>query len=154
MLLKCGVEEDSWESLDFKEFQPVPPKGNQSWIYIGGTDPEAETPILWPPYLKNWLIWKDPDAGKDWKWKDKGTTEDEIAGWHHWHKVDEFELTPGIGDGQGALAYCSIWGCTELDMTEWLNWTDHFPIKLFSCCCYIELYELSICWALTLYHFF
>ena len=77
MLLNCGVGEDSWESLDCKEIQPVHPKGDQSWVFIGRTDVEAETPILWPPDVKSWLIWKDPDAGKDWRWEEKGTTENE-----------------------------------------------------------------------------
>ena len=83
MLLNCGVGEDSWESLDCKEIQPVHPKRDQSWIFIGGTDVEAETPILWPPDSKSWLIWKDPDVGKDWWREEKGTTEDEMVGWHH-----------------------------------------------------------------------
>ena len=77
--------------LDSKEIQPVHPKGNQSWIFIGKTDAEAETPILWPSDAKNWLIGKDPDAGKDWRWEEKGTTEDEIVGWHHWLSEHEFE---------------------------------------------------------------
>ena len=77
MLLNCGVGEDSWESLDCKEIQPVHPKGDQSWVFIGRTAIEAETPILWPPHAKSWLIWKDPDAGKDWGQEEKGTTEDE-----------------------------------------------------------------------------
>ena len=84
MLLNCGVGEDSWESLDCKEIRPVHPKENQSWIFIGGTDAEAETPILWPPDAKSWLIGKDPDAGKDWRREEKGTTEAEMVGWHHW----------------------------------------------------------------------
>ena len=83
MLLNCGVGEDSWESLGCKDIHPVHPKGDQSWIYIGGTDVEAETPILWPPDVKNWLIGKDPDARKDWRREEKGTTKDEVAGWHH-----------------------------------------------------------------------
>ena len=77
--------------LDWKEIQPVHPKGNQSWIFIGRTDAEAEIPILWPPDVKNWLIGKDPDAGKDWRWEEKGTTEDEMVGWHHWLNGHEFE---------------------------------------------------------------
>ena len=90
MLLNCGVE-DSWEFLDCKVIQLVHPKRNQSWIFIGRTDVEAETPILWPPDGKKWLIAKDPDAGKDWKWVEKGMTEDEMAGWHHWLSGHEFE---------------------------------------------------------------
>ena len=110
--------------MDCKEIQPVHPKGNQSWMIIGRTDAEAETPILWPPDAKNWLIWKDPDAGKDWRQEEKGTTEDEMAGWHHRLNGHEFEQTPGIGDGQGGLACRSPWGRKELDTTEWLNLTE------------------------------
>ena len=110
--------------LDCKEIQPVHTKGNQSWVFIGRTDVEAETPILWPPDVKNWLIGKDPDAGKDWKWEEKGTTEDEMVGWHHWLNGQEFEQAPGVGAGQGGLACCSPWGHKESDMIEWLNWTD------------------------------
>ena len=84
-----GVGEDSWGSL--KEIQPVHPKGNQSWLFIGRTDVEAETPILWLPDVKNWLLGKDSDAGKDWRWEQKGTTEDEMVGWHHWLNGREFE---------------------------------------------------------------
>ena len=92
MLLNCGVGEDSFESpLDFKEIQPVNSEGNQSWIFIGRTDTEAETPVLWPPHAKSWLIGKDPDAGKDWRQEEKGMTEDEMVGWHHQLKGHEFE---------------------------------------------------------------
>ena len=108
--------------LDCKEIKPVNPKGNQSWIFIGRTDAEAEAPILWPPDVKNWLNGKDPDAGKDWRQEEKGTTEDEMAGWHHWLDRHEFEQAPGVGDGQGSLACCSPWGRNESEMTEWLNW--------------------------------
>ena len=107
--------------LDWKEIQPVHPKGNQSWIFIGRTDAEAETPILRPPDVKNWLIGKDPDAGKDWRREKKGTTEDEMVGWHHRLSRDEFEEAPGVGDGQGGLACYSPWGCKESDTTEWLK---------------------------------
>ena len=110
--------------LDCKEVQPVHPKGDQSWVFIGRTDAEAETPILWPSDSKNWLIWKDPDAGKDWRLEEKGTTEDEMAGWHHRLDRHESEWTLGVGDGQGGLACCSSWGCKGLDTTERLNWTD------------------------------
>ena len=109
--------------LDCKEIQPVHPKGNQTRIFIGRTDVEAETPILWPPDVKSWLIWKDPDAGKEWSLEKKGTTEDEMVGWHHQLNGHEFEQAPGVGDGQGGLAYCSPWGHKESDTTEWLNWT-------------------------------
>ena len=112
--------------LDCKEIQPVHPKGNQFWIFIGRTDAEAETPILWPPDAKNWLIAKDPNAGKVWRWEEKGTTEGKMVGWHHWLDGHEFEQAPGVGDGQGSLACCSPWGCKELDTTEGLNWTEPF----------------------------
>ena len=109
--------------LDCKEIKPVNPKGNQSWKFTGRTDVEADAPILWPPVVKNWLIRKDADAGKDWR-KEKGTTEDEMVGWHHWLNGYEFEQAPGVGDGQGGLACCSPWGRKESDMTEWLNWIE------------------------------
>ena len=119
------VLEKTLESpLDCKEIKPVNPKINQFWIFIWRTNAEPETSILWPPDAKNWLIWKDPDAGKDWRYEEKGVTEDEITGWHHQHNGHEFEQAPGAGDGQGSLACCSPWGRKELDMTEWLNWTD------------------------------
>ena len=102
--------------------KPVHPKGNQFWIFIGRTDAEAETSTLWPLDGKNWFIWKDPDAGKDWRWKENGTTEDEMVGWHHQLDGHEFEWTPGVGDGQRGLACCSPWGHKESDTTERLNW--------------------------------
>ena len=98
-------------------------KGNQPWIFIGRSDAEPEILILWPPDAKNWLIGKDPDAGKDWRWE-KGTAEDEMVSWHHWLDGHEFEQAPGVGDGQGSLACCSPWGHKELDTTERLNWTE------------------------------
>ena len=120
MLLNCGVGEDSWESLGLQG-DPASP----SWILIGRTDFEAETSILWPPDAKSWLIWKDPDVGKDWRQEEKGTTEDETVGWHHWVNGHEFEWTPGVGDGQEGLVCCNPWGCKESDTTERLNWTEH-----------------------------
>ena len=110
--------------LDCKEIQTVHPKGNQSWIFIGRTDTEAETLIFWPPDAKNWGIEKDPDAEKVWRWEDKGTTEDEMAGWHHWLDGHEFWWTLGIGDGQGGLPCCDSWGCKESQLSDWteLNW--------------------------------
>ena len=118
------VLEKTLESpLDCKEIKPVNPTGNQSWIFIGRTDAEAEGPILWPPDAKNWLTGKDPDAGKDWRQEDKGTPEDEMVGWHHQLNGHEFEQAPGAGDGQGYLACCSPWGRKESDTTERLNWT-------------------------------
>ena len=110
--------------LDCKAIQPVHPKGDQSWVFIGRTDAEAETPVLWPPDAKNWLIGKDPDSGKDWGQEEKGTTEDEMIGWHHWLDEREFEWTPGDGDGQEGLECCDSWGRKELDTTELLIWSD------------------------------
>ena len=120
------VLEKTLESpLDCKEIQLVNPKGNQSWIFIGRTDAEVEAPILWPPDAKNWLTGKDPDAGKDWRQEEKGMTEDEMVGWHHWHNEHEFEQAPGVGDGQGIpILVCSPWGHKESDMTERLIWTE------------------------------
>ena len=93
-------------------------------MFIGRIDVEAEPPILWPPHVKSWLIGKDPDAGKDWGQEEKGTTEDEMAGWHHRLDGHEFEWTPRVGFRQGGLACCSSWGHKESDTTEWLNWTE------------------------------
>ena len=93
-------------------------------MFIGRTDAKAETPVPWPPHVKSWLIGKDPDAGRDWGQEEKGMTEDEMAGWHHWLDGRESEWTPGVGDGQGSLACCDSWGGKELDTTEWLNWTE------------------------------
>ena len=120
------VLEKTLESpLDCKEIQPVYPKGDQSWVFIGRTDAEAETTILWPTHGKSWLIGKDPEAGKDWGQEEKGKTEDEIAGWYHRLDAHEFGWTLGVGDGQqGGLACCDSWGRKESERTEWLNWTN------------------------------
>ena len=121
----CFLLEKILESpLDCKEIQPVQPKGDQSWVFIGETDAEAETPILWPPHEKSWLIGKDPDARKDWGQEEKGMTEDEMVEWHHWLNGHGFEWTPGVGDGQEGLACHGSWGRKESDMTEGLNWTE------------------------------
>ena len=118
------VLEKTLESpLDCKEIKLVHPKGNQSWIFTGRTDAEAETPILQPPDVKNRLIGKDPDAGKDWRREEKGMSGDEMVGWHHWFNGHEFEQAPGIGDGQGGLACYSPWARKDSDTTEQLNWT-------------------------------
>ena len=118
------VLEKTLESpLDCKEIQPFYPNRHESCILIGRTDAEAETPILWPPDVKNWLIGKVPDAGKDWRWE-KWMTEDEMVGWHHLLNGHEFEQVPGVGDGQGSLACCSPWGYNESDTTKQLNWTE------------------------------
>ena len=105
-----------------KEIKPVHSKGNQSWIFIGRTDAEAETLVLWPPDVMNWLIGKGPDAGKDWRQEEKGTTEDEMVGWHYRLDGHEFEQALGVGDGQESLACWGSWGHKESDTTEWLNW--------------------------------
>ena len=167
------VLEKTLESpLDCKEIQPIRPKGNQSWVFTGRTDFEAETPILWPPHAKSWLIGKDSDAGRDWGQEEKGTTEDEMAGCHHWLNGHEFEWTPGVDDGQGGLAHCGSWGHKESDMTERLNWTEVTPMLLqmalfnsfhgqviFLCiyvsqllysffCLWVNIYVLSMFWLL------
>ena len=128
--------------LDSKEIKPVNPKGHQPWIFIGRTDTKTEALILWLPDGKSWLIGKDPDAGKDWGQKEKGTTEDEMVGWHHRLDGHESEQALGVGDGQGSLVCYSPQGCKELDTTERLNWTELFtsafimplflPLKKFS----------------------
>ena len=110
--------------LDCKEIKSVHPKGDQSWMFIGRTEFEAETPVFCPPDAKSWLIWKDPDTGKDWGQEEKGTTEDEMVGWHHWLNGHGFGWTLGVGDGQGGLACCGSWDRKEPDMTERLNWTE------------------------------
>ena len=119
------VLEKTLESpLDCKEIQPVHSEGDQSWVFFGRNDAKAETPVLWPPHATSWLIGQDSDAGRSWGQEEKGTTEDEMAGWHHWLNGHESEWTPGVGNGQGGLACCDSWGRKELDTTEWLNWTE------------------------------
>ena len=108
--------------LDCKEIQPIHPKGDQSWIFNERTDAEAETQVLWPPDAKNWLMWKDPDAGKDWRQEEKGMTEDEMLGWHHWLNVHEFEWALGVGAGQGSLTCWSPW--VTKSQTQPSHWTD------------------------------
>ena len=123
--------------LDCKEIQPVHPKGNQSWIFIGRTDAnaEAEAPMLWPPDARNWLLRKDPDAGKDWRQQKKGMTEKEMVGWHDQLYGHEFEQALGVGDVQGSLVCCSPRGCKESNTTEWWNGTKLSIIK--------KLYSIS-----------
>ena len=130
-----GVTRQLSDWTEYLAIKPVNPKGNQpnqstlkenqSWIFIGRTGAGADTPILWPSYAKNWLIGKDPDAGKDWRQEEMGRAEDEMAGWCHWLDGHEFEQDLGAGDGQGGLACCSPWGCKELDTTNRLNWTEY-----------------------------
>ena len=125
------VLEKTLESpLDYKEIQPDHAKGDQSWVFTGRTDAEAETPILWPPHAKSWLIGKDPDAGRDWGQEKKGTTEDEMIWWYHRLNGHGFGWTLGVGDGQGGLACCDSWGRKELDMTEQLNWLTNALITI------------------------
>ena len=141
------VLEKTLESpLDCKELQLVHLKGNQSWMFIWRTDAEAETPILWPSVVKNWLTGKDPDAGKNWRQEEKGTTEDEMVGWHCWLNGHEFEWTPGVGDGQGGLVCCSSCGRKESDMTERLNWTDlHYCVIISSSYIYCLVLIFQVC---------
>ena len=114
--------------LDCKEIQPVHSKGDQSWVFFGRTDAKAETPVLWPPHAKRWLMGKDSDAGRDWGQEEKGPTEDGMAGWHHRLDGRESEWTPGVGDGQGGLACCDSWGRKKSDTTERLNWTEYSTV--------------------------
>ena len=116
------LEKSLASPLDCKEIQSVHPKGDESWVFIWETD--VETPILWPPDVKSWLIWKDPDVGKYWGQEEKGMTEDEIVGWHHQLNGHGFGWTPGVGDEQGGLACCGSWGCKESDITERVIWTE------------------------------
>ena len=143
------VLEKTLESpLDCKEIQPVHPKRNQSWIFIGRTDVEAETPILWPHDTKNWLIGKDPNAGKDWRWEEKGMTEDEIVGWHQQLNGHEFEQTPGDSGGQGSPKCHSPWACKESDTTWWLN--KNRPLLYFLYHLYVNISSLFLFLALFL----
>ena len=137
------VLEKTLESpLGFKEIKSIYPKGSQSWIFIRRTDDEAETPIPWLPDVKNWLIWKGRDAGKDWGQEEKGRTEDEMAGWHYWLDGLKFEQASRVGDRQGSLACCSPWGHKESDMTERLNWT------VLGHCCYTRAFSSCRKWGL------
>ena len=139
------VLEKTLESpLGCKEIQPVHPKGDQSWVFTGKTDIEAETPIIWPPAVKSGLTGKDSDAGKDWGQEEKGTTEDEIVGWHHRIDEHEFGWIPGVGNGQGGLACCGSWGHKESDTTEQLNWTELKEAKdLYTENCMILMKEIK-----------
>ena len=110
--------------LDCKEIQPVHSEGDQPWDFFGRNDAKAETPVIWPPDAKSWLTGKDSDAGRDWGQEEKATTEDEMAGWHHWLEGRESEWTPGVGDGQGGLVCCDSWDHKESDTTERLIWSD------------------------------
>ena len=123
------VLEKTLESpLDCKEIQPGHSE-DQPWDFFGGTDAEAEAPVLWPPHVKSWLTGKDSYVGRDCGQEEKGMTEDEMAGWHHWLDGRESEWTPGVGDGQGGLACCDSWGCKESNTTERLNWTELHTVE-------------------------
>ena len=141
------VLEKTLESpLDCKEIQPLHSERDPSWVFFGRNDAKAETPVLWPPHAKSWLIGRDSDAGKDWGQEEKGMTEDEMAGWHHRLDGLEFEWTPGVGDGQGGLACCSSWGRKESDTTEWLNgWMD-VCIYIYIIYIYISHLYPVLCW--------
>ena len=138
------LEKTPESPLDSKEFQPVHSKGDQSWVFIGRTDAEAETPVLWPPHEKSWLIGKDPDAGTFWGQDKKGTTEDEMAGWHYWLDGHQFEWTPGLGDGQGGLVCCDSWVAKcRTPLSDWneLNWTEwYMRLSIFSYACLLSVY--------------
>ena len=135
------LEKTPANPLDSKEIKLVNPKGNQSWIFTGRTDAEAEALVLWLPDMKSWLTGKDPDAGKDWGREEKGATEEEMVGWHHWLNGHEFEQTLGDSDGQGSLACCSPCGVKESDTTEQLNWTGLYQLHQAP-----QGYALSLSW--------
>ena len=129
MLLTVVLEKTLESPLDCKEIQPVHSKGYWAWVFFGRNDAEAETPVLRLPHATSWLIGKDSDVGRDWGQEEKGTTKDEMAGWHHRLDVREFEWTSGVADEQGGLACCNSWGREESDTTERLNWTKLNPGK-------------------------
>ena len=144
------VLEKTLESpLDHKEIKPVNPEGNQSWIFIGRTDGEAETPILWSPDEKTWLIWKDPVAGKDWRWEEKGMTEDEMVVWHHWLSECELGQTSEDSERQRGLVCCNPWGRKELDMTateltDWLTDNEFWSTLSDGLLFYKTIWEISL----------
>ena len=127
------LEKTPESPLDCKDIHPVHSKGDRSWVFFGRSDAEAETPVLWPPHAKGWLIGKDCDAGRDWGQEEHGTTEDEMTGWHHWLDGRESEWTLGVGDGQGGLECCDSWGRKQSDTTEWLNWTEGILFSVNGC---------------------
>ena len=138
--------------LDCREIQSVHSEGDQPWDFFGRNDAKAETPVLWAPHGMSWLIGKDSDAGRDWGQEEKGTTEDEMAGWHHWLDGRESEWTPGASDGQGGLVCCDSWGHKESDTIEQLNWTElNIPAKVLL---FIFIFKLRYNWCITLKHIF
>ena len=154
MTISSGTRPINWDlsektlnsTLDCKEIKPIHPKGNQPWIFIGRTVAEAKAPILWPLDVKSWLFWKDPDSGKDWWQEEKGTTEDEMVGWHHRLNGHGFGWTPGVGDRQEGLVCCGSWSHKESDTTERLNWTElthHLNTFFF---CHISFIYI-FCWS-------
>ena len=148
------VLEKTLESpLDCKEIHPVHPEGDQSWVLIGRTDAEAETPILRPPHAKSWLIGKDFDAGRDWGQEEQGTTEDEMAGCHHWLDAHEFGWTPGVGDRQGSLACCSPWGHKETDWATELNLYQVMGLLSHMVVLFLDFKESPCSFPLWLYQF-
>ena len=135
MLSTVMLEKTLDSPLDCKKIQAVHSEGEQPWDFFGRNDANAETPVLWPSHGKSWLIGKDSDAGRDWGQEEKGTTKDEVAGWHHWLDGRESEWTPGVGDGQGGLVCCNSWGHKQSDTTERLNWTElNSPLLTFVYC--------------------
>ena len=152
----CVVVLKTLESpLDCKEIQPIHPKGDHSWVFIGSTDAEAKTPILWPPCAKSWLTGKDPDAGRDWGQEEKGMIYDEMAEWHHQLYGHEFEWTLGVGDEQGGQVCCDSWGRKESDTTEQLNWTDWIALQCYvSFCCTATWISYICTYITTLYSSF
>ena len=124
MVLNCGVGEDSWETLRLQRDPTSPFWRRQALDFFGRNNAKAETPVLWPPHAKSWLLGKDSEAGRDWGQEEKGKAEDEMAWWHHWLDGRQSGWTPGVGDWQGGLACCDSWGHKESDTTERLNWTE------------------------------
>ena len=141
MLLNCGVGEDSWESLDCKEIQPVHPKGNQSWVFIGRTDAEAETPKLWPPHAKSWLTGKDPDAGRDWGQEEKGATEDEMVGW--WQMAGWHHQLDGLQRVGHDWVTEVNWGNTRMQQQEGTCYHRSFCREMFDCQILFVLFFLT-----------
>ena len=138
------LEKTLVSALDCKEIQPAHSKGHKSWVFFGRTDAKVETPILWPPQAKSWLIGKDRDAGRDWGQEEKGMTEDGMTGWHHRLNGHESGWTPGVSDGQGGLECCNSGGRKESDTTEWLNWTDTVLVFFFLTSLFIIVSSTSL----------
>ena len=140
-MVKHTVLESDWKTTNLLHIYHISSKGDWSWVFFGRNDAKAETPALWPPHMKSWLIGKDPEDGRDWGQEAKGMTEDEMAGWHHRLDGRESEWTPGTGDGQGGLACCDSWGRKESDTTERLNWTEALSWELQAWAIYFILFK-------------